>query len=137
MKNSGFRRLCEGGFGLFRQRLERLRLMHGQIRQYFAVNLDAGLRQAVHEARIGDPGVARGGVNALDPQRAESALLGPAIAISILAGLLDRLIGDTEGVLTPAVIALGAFDDFFVPGVGGRARGYACHLLSPYRSYGM
>ena len=57
------------------------------------------------------------GVEALDPERAEGALAPLAVAEGVLLRLLDRLLGDADGVLAPAVIALGGLEDFLVLGV--------------------
>ena len=58
------------------------------------------------------------GVDALDPQRAEGALAPLAVAVGVLVGLLHRLLGDADGVLAAAVIALGGLEDLLVLGVG-------------------
>jgi hypothetical protein len=76
-----------------------LRLVHGDVGQHLAVKRDAGLVQAVDEAAIGEPMDARRRIDALDPQPAEGALLNPAVAIGILACLLDSLASDPDGVL--------------------------------------
>ena len=47
----------------------------------------------------------RSGINALNPQGAEIAFAGTAVAISILTGFGDRLLGDLNGVFATAVIA--------------------------------
>jgi hypothetical protein len=72
--------------------------VHGEIGQNLAVHLDPGFRQAVDEARIGHLGIeqADGGVDPLDPQRAEVALAGLAVAGGVLVGLVDRLGGGAE-----------------------------------------
>ena len=62
---------------------------------------------AVHELRISQAFGADRGVDPLDPQGAEAALLHLAVAVGVLAGLLDRLAGDADGVLAAAAIALG------------------------------
>ena len=66
---------------------------------------------------VGQAERAHRGVEALDPQRAEGALLPLAVAEGVLVGLLDRLLGDADGVLAAAVIALGGLVDFLVLGV--------------------
>jgi hypothetical protein len=66
----------ERGLRLRDDGAERVGLMHGEIGQNLAVHLDPGLRQTVDEARIGQLSSwrAHGGVDPLDPQRAELAL---------------------------------------------------------------
>ena len=66
-------------------------------------------------------------VEPLDPQRAEGALSALAVAVGVLVRLLDRLLGDADGVLAPAVIALGGLEDLLVLGVSGDAALDACH----------
>ena len=50
----------------------------------------------------------------------------------VLAGLLDRLTRDADGVLPAAVIALGCLQDLLVLGVRGDAAFDTCHGLSSY-----
>ena len=115
------RLLREGRFRLVSQRLEGFRFMHRDISEHLAINLNASLGQAVNEAGIGEIQLAARGVNALNPERAEIALADAAVAISVLASLFHRLIGDAESVFAAAVIAFGFADDFLVAGVGGDA----------------
>src|SRR5207302_1546956 len=68
------------------------------------------------------------GVDALDPQSAEAALLHLAVAVGILPGLLDRLAGDADGVLAAAVIALRLIQNALVLGAGGYTPFDACHV---------
>ena len=85
------------------------------------------LRQAVDKSAVGEAVLAHGRVDALDPERAEGALLALAVAIGVLHRLLDRLLGDADRILAAAVIALGLLQDFLVLGVGGDAALDACH----------
>jgi hypothetical protein len=79
----------------------------GHVGQHLAIDLDAGLAETVDQAAIGQAVLSRGGVDTLDPQRAEIALADLAVAIGILQRLLDRLLGDPDGVLAAAVESLG------------------------------
>ena len=88
--------------------------MHGEIGENLAVHLDPGLGQAVDKSAIGQAEVACCGIDALDPQGAEIALLGPAVAIGILFCLLDSLHGDAEDVLAAAEVALGLLHHLLV-----------------------
>src|SRR5690606_19369798 len=110
---------AERPLGLSHHRLERRRLAHGEIGKHLAVELDAGLPQAVHELRIGQAVLARAGVDALDPQRPETALPVAAVAIGILQVLLDALDGDPAGVLHAAARALRGLADLLVTGLAG------------------
>ncbi len=55
------------------------------------------------------------GIDTGDPQRAELTLALPAIAIRVLAGLDDRLLGSLVKLAARAVIALRFLEDFLVP----------------------
>jgi len=54
-----------------------------------AVHLDASALQTVDETRIGQPMFADSGIDALDPQTTEFALLNPAVAVGILQRLFQ------------------------------------------------
>src|SRR5581483_962219 len=117
----------ECGLGLLGNGLERCGLVDGEIGQHLAVDDDAGLGEPVDKSAVGQAEGTDGGVEALDPERAEGALLALAVAERILAGLLDRLLGGADGVLAAAVIALGGLEDFLVLGVGGHTAFDARH----------
>src|SRR5712672_1539332 len=119
------------GLGLFGNRLERRRLVNGEIGQNLAVDRDARLGQAVDEDAVGHAEGTNRGIEALDPQRAESALLALAVAEGVLPGLLDRGLGGTDGVLAAAVKTLGGLVDFLVLGVRGHTAFDARHDGSP------
>src|ERR1700724_4577695 len=117
--------------GLFGDRLERRRLVDGEIRQHLAVDRDAGLGQAVDKHAVGHAERAHRGVEALNPQRTERALLALAVAEGVLPGLLDRGLGGADGVLAAAVKTLGGPVNFLVLGVRGHTAFDARHDGSP------
>ncbi len=119
------------GFGLLDDRLECGRLADRQIRQHLAVDLEPGFAEAVDEPAIGETEGAHRRVEALDPERTEGALAPLAVAEGVLVGLLHRLLGDADGILAPAVKALGGLEDLLVLGVAGDAAFDACHGWSP------
>src|SRR6202165_1507115 len=119
------------GLGLFSDRLERRRLVDGEIRQHLAVHRDARLRQAVDKDAVGHTERTHRGIEALNPQRAEGALLALAVAEGVLPGLLNRGLGGADGVLAAAVKALGGLVDFLVLGVRGHTAFDARHDGSP------
>src|SRR6478735_7712475 len=123
-RSGGQRRL-----GLLHDRAERAAFVHRQIGHDLPVELDPGELGAVHELRVGQALGANRRVDPLDPQRAEAALLHLAVAIGVLAGLLDGLAGDADGVLAAAAIALGLLEDPLVLG----ARGYTTLDLAARR----
>ena len=75
--------------------------------------------------------VTRSRIDALDPERTEAPLLYLAVAIGVLHRLLDRLLGDPDGILAPAVVAASLFQDFLVLGMGRNAPLDARHGKSP------
>src|SRR5258707_14276493 len=84
------------GLGLFGDRLECRRLVNGEIGQNLAVDRNARLGQAIDEDTVGHAERTHRGVEALDPQRAEGALLALAGAKGVLPGLLDRGLGGAD-----------------------------------------
>src|SRR5690606_16766529 len=96
--------------------------------QDLAVQLDAGLAQAVDELGVGEAFGAGRGVDALDPQGAERALLVAAVAVGVLPGAIDRGLGGADGVLAAAVEALGLGQNLLVLGVGHNAPFDASHI---------
>src|SRR5260370_37107329 len=119
------------GLGLFSDRLERRRLVDGEIRQHLAVHRDAGLGKAVDKDAVGHAERTHRGIEALDPERAEGALLALAVAEGVLPGLLDGRLGGADGVLAAAVKTLGGLVDFLVLSVRGHTAFDARHDGSP------
>ena len=72
--------------------------------------------------------LAGGGVDPLDPQAAELALAGPAVAEGVLPAAHDLLVGGPERPALVAVVALGLLEDLLVAPLGGDAALDACHL---------
>src|SRR5690606_22867462 len=104
----------ERALRLFGQGRKPGRVVHGDVRQHLAIQGDAGLEQAVHEAAVAHAVDARRRVDAGDPQRTEIALLLLAADVRVLAGLDDGLLGDAEHLAAGVVIALGTADDLLV-----------------------
>src|SRR5262249_3065044 len=72
------------------------------------------LLQARHEHRVAHAELAHRGVDARDPQRAELALLLPAVAVGVLPRLHHRFLGDTVDVLAPAAETLRLAENLLV-----------------------
>src|ERR1700722_17447436 len=119
------------GLGLFGDRLERRRFVDGEVRQYLAVDRNARLGETVDKDAVGHAERTHGGIEALDPQRAEGALLALAGAEGVLPGLVDGGLGGADGVLAAAVKTLGGLVDFLVLGVRGHTAFDARHDGSP------
>src|SRR5687768_12417467 len=92
----------EAGLDLARDLRERGLVRHREIGQHLAVDVDVRALQPGHEARVGHAQLAHRGVDARDPQRADHALLGAAVAVGILARLHHRLLGHPVDVLPAA-----------------------------------
>src|SRR6478672_8151695 len=124
---------CERALRLFRQRRKTHGVVHGDVRQHLAVQGDAGLHQAVHEAAVADAVDARGGVDARDPQRTELALALLAADVGVLQGLRHRLLGDAEDLAAGVVVALGLLQDFLVAATRLYTTFNSCHFSSPHK----
>ena len=78
---------AHGTLELFGNRLddgfERLGVIHGEVGENLAVETDILLRELAHELGIGDTVLTRGGVDPLDPEGAEIALLGLAVTVGV------------------------------------------------------
>src|SRR5262245_23135918 len=116
---SDLSRRREGGFGLLDDRLKGRRLVDGEVGQDLAIDHEPGLGEAVDKSAVVEPKRPHRGIEALDPERPEGALPALAIAVGVLIGLLDRLLGDADRVLATAEIALRGLEYFLVLGVSG------------------
>src|SRR5690349_23402419 len=102
----GGRRLA-GGIG---KSAEGLGVAHGDVGQHLAVELDPGQLEAVDEGAVVHAVLARGGVDAGDPQAAEVALAVAAVAVGVGIGLHDRFLGALVVRVRLAAEALGALE---------------------------
>jgi hypothetical protein len=107
--------------GCVDQRFKRFRLIGGHVGQDFAIKVDLSFDETFHETAIRQAMFASGGVDPLDPQRAELTLFQLPADIGVLTGFFDSLIGHTKCVFTTTAIAFGLVDNFFVAGVLGYA----------------
>src|ERR1700730_803683 len=118
---------AESGLCLLRDRAERRGVVHRDVREYLAVDFDAGLVQAVDDAAIGEPVQARRGVDARDPQCAELTLVLPPVAVGVLARLDDRLLGRAIDLAPGVVVALRLAENLLVTASGRHATLHSCH----------
>src|SRR3954451_2913946 len=93
--------------GLVGKTSERLGVAHGYVGQHLAVEFDAGQLQAVHELAVAQALLAGGGVDARDPEAAEVALLVAPVAVGVLVGLEQGLLGELVARVSLAPVALG------------------------------
>src|SRR5439155_6159723 len=82
---------AERGFRLLRDRAKSLDIVYGDIGEHFTIDLDASLHETVDDAAVAQPVDARRRVDACDPKSAELTLFLAPVAVSVLAGLDDRL----------------------------------------------
>src|SRR4051794_10132394 len=103
-RSSGSRcRRLAGGLG---KASEGLGVAHGDVGEALAVELDAGQLQAVHERAVAHAVLARGGVDAGDPQAAEVALAVAAVAVRVGVRLDERFLGALVVRVRLAAVAL-------------------------------
>src|SRR5580700_3491900 len=117
----------ERGLCLIDNRFECRRLADCEVGEHLAVERDPGFAEAGNKSTVGEAKLAHRRIEALDPQRTERAFAALAVAKGVLVRLFDRLLGDPDRVLAPAVVALGGFEDLFVLGVSGNASFDAGH----------
>ena len=79
------------------------------------------------EHAVGHAVLAYRRVDALDPQRPERALAELAAPVLVLHRLFDRLLGNADRILAPAIIAFGSFQNFLMLGMSGYTALDACH----------
>src|SRR5579872_1780867 len=120
---------CNGGFHLLNDRSKSSLVEHSHVGQHLAVEFDRSLFQAVDEHAVRHVVLAHRRVDTRDPQRAERTLLVAAIALGILPGAHDRLLGDAIDVIATAAVTLGQLDDLLVTGPCGNPTFYSRHVL--------
>src|SRR3954453_15296246 len=104
-----------------------LGVAHGDVGEHLAVHLDAGLVEAVDEFGIGHALLARGGVDAGDPQAAEVALAGAPVAVRVGARAHELLVREAVTRVLAAPVALGLAEDLLAPLAPGDGIGRATH----------
>jgi hypothetical protein len=97
-----------------------------------AVDLDLGGLETLHEPVVGHAVGAGRGVDPLDPQATEVALLGPAVAVGVTERVEHLLLGlAVEPRALPAVAA-GALEDDPALLLGVDCPLHACHVSSSF-----
>src|SRR5918999_3065986 len=69
-------------------------VVHGDVGEHLAVEIDARAAEAVHELAVRHALAAGGGVDAHDPQAAEVPLAVAAVAVGVGVGLEQCLLGE-------------------------------------------
>src|SRR5581483_7484933 len=104
---------------------------------HLAVQGDPGLPQPAHEARVREVERPAGRVDPDDPEGAELALPGPAVAVGEREGAGDRLGGRLVEAAAAAPVALGLLEDLLPALAGlGAALGAWHGDLAPSASLG-
>lgn len=100
---------------------ECLRVVHGQVGKYLAVEVNAVGSEQVHELGVGYAVEAGAGVDAGDPKAAESAFFAAAVAVGIAHCFVHSVFGYGVNFTACTEIAFGGFEDFFAPVPGGNS----------------
>src|SRR4051794_14992358 len=121
--------LRERGFGLFRDLAKGRLVMHGDVCEHLAIDVDRCFLQTVHEYAVRHSEFAGRRIDTRDPQCPELAFFLATVAVLILPRLHHRLLGDAEDVTAATAVALGEADDLLVTCSGGYAPFDAWHLI--------
>ena len=91
--------------------LEGFHVVHGEVGEHLAVDLDASLVQSTHQLAVAHAFHASGSVDTLDPQSAETALLVLTIAVGVGQTFLPSVLGNGPDVLAGTEVAAGELQD--------------------------
>ena len=126
------------GFGLalwpFDERRKRGGLARGELGEALAIERDAGRLEPVHQHAVGHAVLARGGVDADDPQAAVVALLPLAADVGVDARLLGRLLHELVKLALVLEVALGELGELLALGATDDSTLDARHDCSLRRS---
>ena len=87
-------------------------VVHGEVSEDLAVDLDATLVQQTHQLRVAQTLEAGSSVDTLDPESAEVALLVTAVTEGVGETLLPSVLGNGPYVLAGTKITSGQTQDF-------------------------
>lgn len=104
--------VCLCVFHLFNDCGESLRVVEGEVGEDFAVDFDTALVDKAHELGVAEVVHAGGGVDTLDPEGTEVALLVLAVAVGVGETFFPGVLGDGPHVAAATEIAAGEFQDF-------------------------
>src|SRR5262249_35114151 len=96
----------EGSFRLGSDGAKGSGIVHSQVGQHLAIDLNLSLQQAIDQPAVGQSVQTRCGVDTRDPERAELALLLAAIPVCVLTSLDDCLLGGAIDLAAGVVVAL-------------------------------
>src|SRR5580700_7193738 len=122
---------AQSGLRLPDQRGESGCVVHGEIGEHLAIQLDAGLLQAVDQLRVRDAVDLRGGVDAHNPDGAVLPLLALAAAVGKLQPALDSFLRCLVQLGFGEEVAARPFQDFLAAVIAFCPTFYARHRNSP------
>lgn len=102
-------------FHLFHNGFECFRLVHGQMCQRLAVDVQTFLVDLAHQYRVAHAVLARSGIDPLDPKGTERTLARLSVTVLILKALLNGILRYRPYVLSASEVAFGLLQDFFAP----------------------
>ena len=91
--------------------LESLGIIHGQVGEHLAVDLDTSLGEFAHQDTVTHALQASGSIDTLNPQTAEIALLVTTVAVGIGQTLLPGILCYCPNILTGSKVATGKFQN--------------------------
>ncbi len=100
--------------------LKSLRVVHGEVSKNLAVETDILLRELAHELGIGNTVLTSGGVDSLDPEGAEVALLGLAVTVGVSQTFLVSVLCYGPDILSGEEITAGSLENL----LAASPRGY-------------
>ena len=86
-------------------------VVHGEVSEDLAVDLDTSLVECTHKCRIGHVLETSSSVDTLDPQCAEVALLVTAVTVSVCETLLPSVLRNCPNILSCTIVTLGQLKD--------------------------
>lgn len=98
-----------GAFHFVDDSFECRRIVEGKVGKHLAVDLDTCLVDETHELRVAEILHACCGVDALDPESAEVALLILAVAVSVCETFFPSVLGNGPYITAAAEVSAGEF----------------------------
>src|SRR5580658_2233347 len=98
------------------QRRESIGVVHGHVRKDLAVQIDAASLQRVNQLAVGGAVIARGGADALNPERAVIAFAHAAVAIGVAQRAVHRFFRRAVELALGKEKSLGVLQQLFAAG---------------------
>src|SRR5581483_10944104 len=107
------------GGRLIHQSLEGRGLVNGDVGKHLAVDLHTRLGEPADKSAVSEAVFAAGGIDPLNPKRAEVPLLQLTADVVVLQRAIRRGVGGGDGILAAAVEALDLLEHLLAAGVAG------------------